>query len=51
VFRNLIRLIEKGEIKALVSKTYPLEKIKQDQEEFLAKKHIVKQVLIPPLKD
>ena len=51
VFRNLIRYIEKGEIKPLVSKTYPLEKIKQAQEEFLAKKHVGKLVLIPPLKD
>ena len=51
VFRNLIRYIEKGEIKPLISKTYPLEKIKQAQEEFLAKKHVGKLVLIPPLKD
>ena len=51
VFRNLIRYIEKGEIKPLVSKTYPLEKIKQAQEEFLAKKHVGKLVLIPSLKD
>ena len=51
VFRNLIRYIEKGEIKPLVSKTYPLEKIKQAQEEFLAKKYVGKLVLIPPLKD
>ena len=51
VFRNLIRYIEKSEIKPLVSKTYQLEKIKQAQEEFLAKKHVGKLVLIPPLKD
>ena len=51
VFRNLIRYIEKGEIKPLVSKTYPLEKIKQAQEEFLAKKHVGKLELIPPLKN
>ena len=51
VFRNLIRYFEKGEIKPLVSKTYLLEKIKQAQEEFLAKKHVGKLVLIPPLKD
>ena len=46
-----IKDIEKSEIKPLVSKTYPLAKIKQAQEEFLAKKYVGKLVLIPPLKN
>ena len=45
VFKNLISYIEKGEIKPLVSKTYPLKEIKKAQEDFLLKKHVGKLVL------
>ncbi|MFT7003645.1 MAG: NADPH:quinone reductase-like Zn-dependent oxidoreductase [Sulfurimonas sp.] len=45
VFTNLIKRIEKKEIKPLVSKVYPLEKIIDAQKEFLTKKHVGKIVL------
>lgn len=48
VFKNLISYIEKGEIKPLVSKTYPLSEIAQAQTDFLEKKFTGKLVLIPP---
>ena len=47
VFKNLIRYIEKGEVKPLVAKTYPLKEIKKAQEDFLLKKHVGKLVLLP----
>jgi NADPH:quinone reductase-like Zn-dependent oxidoreductase len=47
VFRNLIKYIEKGEIKPLVAKTYTLKEIKKAQEYFLLKKHVGKLVLLP----
>jgi NADPH:quinone reductase-like Zn-dependent oxidoreductase len=45
VFKNLIKRIEKKEIKPLVAKTFPLENIVDAQKEFLQKKHIGKIVL------
>ena len=48
VFKNLMRYIENGEIRPVVSKTYPLEEIVQAQQEFLLKKFVGKLVLIPP---
>ena len=48
VFPNLIFYIEKGEIKPLLAKTFPLEKIVEAQIEFSQKKHVGKFVLIPP---
>lgn len=48
VFPNLVSYIEKGEIKPLVAKTFPLEKIVEAQREFTEKKHVGKFVLIPP---
>lgn len=48
VFANLISYIEAGEIRPVVAKTYPLSEIGQAQEDFLAKKHTGKLVLIPP---
>jgi NADPH:quinone reductase-like Zn-dependent oxidoreductase len=48
VFPNLISYIEKGEIKPLVSKIFPLEQIADVQKEFLKKKHVGNFVLIPP---
>ena len=48
VFPNLVAYIEKGEIKPLLAKTFPLEKIVEAQKEFTEKKHVGKFVLIPP---
>ena len=45
VFKNLIKYIENNEIKPLVAKTFPLEKIVDAQKEFLSKKFIGKIVL------
>ncbi|MDE0716527.1 MAG: alcohol dehydrogenase family protein [Rhodospirillaceae bacterium] len=48
VFENLVAYIERGEIRPLVAKTFPLSDIRQVQEEFLAKTFVGKLVLIPP---
>ncbi len=48
VFPNLISYIEKGEIKPILAKTFPLEQIVEAQHEFVEKKHVGKFVLIPP---
>lgn len=48
VFANLISYIERGEIRPLVEKTYPLERIALAQRDFLEKRHVGKFVLIPP---
>jgi NADPH:quinone reductase-like Zn-dependent oxidoreductase len=48
VFPNLISYIEKGEIRPLLAKTFPLERIVDAQREFTRKKHVGKFVLIPP---
>lgn len=48
VFPNLVSYIEKGEIRPLLAKTFPLEKIVEAQREFTEKKHVGKFVLIPP---
>ncbi len=48
VFRNLVGYIERGEIRPLVAKTFPLEQIADAQREFLQKKHVGNFVLIPP---
>ncbi|MEO0914751.1 MAG: zinc-binding dehydrogenase, partial [Pseudomonadota bacterium] len=48
VFTNLIGYIERGEIRPVVAKTYPLEEIAAAQTEFLEKRFIGKLVLIPP---
>ncbi|WP_306131888.1 alcohol dehydrogenase family protein [Roseivivax marinus] len=47
VFPNLVSYIEAGEIRPLVSATYPLEKIAQAQEAFGGKAHAGKIVLLP----
>ncbi|MFU8794649.1 MAG: zinc-binding dehydrogenase, partial [Dethiobacteria bacterium] len=47
VFPNLVSYIERGEIKPVVAKTFPLDKIREAQAEFLEKKHVGKFVLIP----
>lgn len=48
VFPNLIAYIEAGEIRPLVSATYPLRKIAEAQQAFSRKDHAGKIVLIPP---
>jgi NADPH:quinone reductase-like Zn-dependent oxidoreductase len=47
VFRNLIGYIERGEIRPLVAKQYPLSAIVAAQQEFTTKDHVGKIVLIP----
>lgn len=48
VFPNLVRYIEKGEIKPLLDKTFPLSEIAEAQRQFLTKTHVGNFVLIPP---
>lgn len=48
VFENLVKYIERGEIRPLVSKVYPLSSIAEAQEDFLSKGFIGKLVLTPP---
>jgi len=47
VFGNLVRYIERGEIRPLVSATYPLSEVVAAQRNFLAKSHTGKIVLTP----
>lgn len=47
VFPNLVSYIEKGEIRPLVAKTFPLQDIVQAQREFLEKRHVGNFVLLP----
>ena len=48
VFENVIEYVERGEVRPVVSHTYPLAQIAQAQEVFLRKGYIGKLVLIPP---
>ena len=48
VFSNLISYIQRGELRPLVAKIFPLERIADAQGEFLEKKHVGNFVLIPP---
>jgi NADPH:quinone reductase-like Zn-dependent oxidoreductase len=48
VFENLVGYIERGEIRPVVARTYPLDQIIAAQTDFLAKKYTGKLVLIPP---
>lgn len=48
VFENLITYVEAGEIRPLVSATYPLAEIAAAQKAFLRKEFVGKLVLIPP---
>ncbi|MEH6452232.1 MAG: alcohol dehydrogenase family protein [Psychromonas sp.] len=48
VFPNLVSYIERGEIKPLLAKAFPLADIEQAQREFTEKNHVGKFVLIPP---
>ena len=47
VFPNLVGYIERGEIRPVVAKTFPLTDIVAAQQEFLEKRHVGKFVLIP----
>lgn len=47
VFPNLVGYIERGEIRPVVAKTFPLVSIVQAQTEFREKRHVGKFVLIP----
>lgn len=49
VFPNLISYIERGEIRPLLAKVFPLEKIAEAQQEFLKKAHVGNFVLVPPI--
>ncbi len=48
VFAKLVEMINDGEIKPIISKTYPLNKIAAAQEDFVSKTLPGKLVLIPP---
>ena len=47
VFPNLISYIERGEIRPLLAKTFPLQEIAKAQTEFMTKIHVGNFVLIP----
>jgi NADPH:quinone reductase-like Zn-dependent oxidoreductase len=47
IFRNLVGYIERGEVRPVVAKTYPLREIVRAQQEFLSKTFTGKIVLIP----
>ena len=47
VFGNLVRYIERGEIKPVIASIHPLSAIVAAQQEFLAKQHTGKIVLLP----
>ncbi|MGA8987015.1 alcohol dehydrogenase family protein [Aeromicrobium sp.] len=48
VFPHVISYIERGEIKPLLERTFPLEQIATAQQEFLRKRHVGSFALIPP---
>lgn len=48
VFPNLISYIERGEVKPMLARTYPLKDIVTAQKDFSEKKHVGKIVLLPP---
>ena len=48
VFPNLVKYVERGEIKPLVARTFPLSEIVAAQQEFMLKDHVGKFVLVPP---
>ena len=49
VFPNLVGYIERGELRPLLARTFPLERIADAQREFLEKHHVGKFVLMPPV--
>ena len=48
VFPALVSAVERGEVRPLVAKTFPLARIADAQREFLEKGHVGSFVLIPP---
>lgn len=48
VFANLISYVERGEIRPLLAKVFPLSQIAEAQQAFLEKAHVGNFVLIPP---
>jgi NADPH:quinone reductase-like Zn-dependent oxidoreductase len=48
IFPNLISYIERGEIRPLLAKVFPLAQIAEAQQEFLKKAHVGNFVLLPP---
>jgi len=48
IFQNLIRYIERGELKPLIAQQYSLQEIKSAQQDFTAKKFVGKLILLPP---
>ncbi|MBT5435155.1 MAG: zinc-binding dehydrogenase [Rhodospirillaceae bacterium] len=48
VFPDLISYIERGEIRPLLAKTYPLKQIATAQRDFMKKEHVGNFVLMPP---
>ena len=48
VFPNLVAYVERGEVKPVVDRTYPLDRIAEAQRAFQEKRHVGKLVLIPP---
>ena len=48
MFTDLISYIDKGKIRPLLAKVFPLEKIAQAQQEFMEKTHVGNFVLVPP---
>jgi NADPH:quinone reductase-like Zn-dependent oxidoreductase len=47
VFTNLVGYIERGEVRPVVARTFPLVDIVAAQREFLQKRHVGKFVLVP----
>jgi NADPH:quinone reductase-like Zn-dependent oxidoreductase len=47
LFADLVGYIERREIRPLLAATYPLEKIREAQEAFLAKQHVGNIVMVP----
>jgi len=48
LFANLVGYIERGEIKPLLARTWPLSELRDAQEAFLQKRHIGNFVAVPP---
>lgn len=47
VFADLVAMVNAGQVRPLVSKTYPLHRIGEAQADFLAKTYAGKLVLVP----
>ncbi len=47
IFRTLVGYIERGEVRPLLAKTFPLERLRDAQAEFLEKRHVGNLVVVP----